>query len=283
MKRFALRLLLVAPLLAAASATAPAAARLARTAPLIGPEKIQRETSVGTANTRPAGHAAEVRRMVRALEDRYHSANTLKAVFLERYSEGGRVVRVESGTVYFSRPGRMRWEYESPEPKLFVADGRTVWFYVPADRTVSRAKMKESEDWRTPLALLTGKTKLSRLCSRIELAEAGERVIAPTDGDVVLRCLPRGTANGSAARGTRPTFTSRHTAALGAAAGSETGDFLEVFLEVNPSTAELSRVVVRGAAGVEMEFRFGNWQRNPPLAESLFHFQAPVGVAIVEE
>ena len=116
MKRFALYLLLFAHLLAAVSTTAPAAARLARTAPLIGPEKIQRETSGGTANTRPAGDAAEVSRIVRALEDRYHSANTLKAVFLERYSEGGRVVRVESGTVYFSRPGRMRWEYESPKP-----------------------------------------------------------------------------------------------------------------------------------------------------------------------
>jgi len=229
------------------------------------------------------GGTGDIKRIVQALEARYQSASTLKAAFLERYSEGGRVVRVESGTAYFSRPGRMRWEYESPEQKLFVADGKTVWFYVPADRTVSRAKTKESEDWRTPLALLTGKAKLSRLCSRIELAEAAAPVAPLADGDVILRCLPRGAANGSRARESHAALTPRQNAASGAPAGSDAADFLEVFLEVNPLTAELSRVVVRETAGVEMEFRFGNWQRNPPLAESLFHFQAPIGVAIVEE
>ena len=118
---------------------------------------------------RVGASTGDVQAVVRALEAHYHSAVSLKAAFLERYSEDGKVVRVESGTAYFSRPGRMRWEYESPETKLFVADGKTAWFYVPADRTVSRARMKESADWRTPLALLTGKAKLSRLCGRIEL------------------------------------------------------------------------------------------------------------------
>ncbi len=56
--------------------------------------------------------------VVQAVETRYHTAKTLKAVFLERYSEGRQQVRVESGTAYFSRPGRMRWEYEEPEKKL---------------------------------------------------------------------------------------------------------------------------------------------------------------------
>ena len=76
--------------------------------------------------------------IARLLEEHYHHAQTLRAVFLERYSEGPREARIESGTVYFRRPGRMRWEYESPEKKLFVADGKTVWFYVPADHTVTR-------------------------------------------------------------------------------------------------------------------------------------------------
>src|ERR1700757_5485405 len=105
----------------------------------------------------------------RALESRYAHAHTLKASFFERYADGKGAVQSESGTVYFSRPGRMRWEYESPEQKLFLVDGTDVWFYVPADRTVSRAKMKESSDWRTPIALLVGKADLSRLCRSIEI------------------------------------------------------------------------------------------------------------------
>jgi len=217
----------------------------------------------------PPSGAGDSASVVRSLESRYHSARTLKAAFLERYTEGGRNARVESGTVYFRRPGRMRWEYESPEEKLFIADGQTVWFYVPADRTVTRARTKESADWRTPLALLTGNAKLSRLCGRIEFAD--ER---PSAADhVLLRCLPRG--NASRARSSGP---------AGAAEPAEESDaFREVLLEVDPARSELLRVLVRQAGGLEIEYRFGNWQRDLPLPEAMFRFQAPPGVAIVDE
>lgn len=214
----------------------------------------------------PAPPGRDAKSIARALEAHYRSAATLKAAFLERYSEGRQSIRIESGTVYFSRPGRMRWEYESPEEKLFVADGKTVWFYVPADRTVTRARMKESADWRTPLALLTGKAKLSHFCARIELA--GERLAAA--GHVVLRCLLRGAS---------PARTSSPTSAPGL--GDES--IHEVLLEVNTARDELVRVLIRQPGGVEIEYRFGNWQENLPLSEGMFHFQAPAGVAIVDE
>src|ERR1700688_357879 len=126
--------------------------------------------------------------VARALEGRYHEAKTLQAIFLERYSDSRQGLQAESGKVYFSRPGRMRWEYESPEQKLFIADGKTVWFFVPSDHTVTRAPMKERADWRTPLVLLTSDAKLTQLCDEIDLVGK-----APdAQGHVILRCLPRG-------------------------------------------------------------------------------------------
>ena len=113
----------------------------------------------------------DVHKTVSAFESRYQHARSLKAVFFEAYRDGKGGVSADSGTVYFSRPGRMRWEYESPETKLFLVDGTNVWFYVPADHTVSRAKLSQSSDWRTPLALLAGKADLAKLCSRIESAQ----------------------------------------------------------------------------------------------------------------
>jgi len=183
--------------------------------------------------------------LVRGIERRYEKARTLKAAFLEIYREGKRDVRAESGTVYFSRPGRMRWEYEAPEEKLFLVDGRQVWFYVPADRTVTRTKVNESSDWQTPFAMLAGKIRLSRFCGRMEPVEA----IAAS----ALRCLPK----------------------------ARDAPFQEVLLEVD-SAYQLARVIVREAGGVETEFRFADWAENPPLPEHLFHFAPPPGVAIVE-
>src|SRR5258708_4059973 len=116
--------------------------------------------------------ARQVNELVARLEATYRSARTLQATFLERYTENGREVRSEAGTAYFRRPGKMRWEYERPDKDLFLVDGKTAWFYVPADHTVTRVPARESADLRTPLALLASEMKISRVCSRVGLPDA---------------------------------------------------------------------------------------------------------------
>jgi outer membrane lipoprotein carrier protein len=197
-----------------------------------------------------SAEAADVNSIVRNVEKHYQNARTLKAVFLHRYSESRNTIRVESGTVYFSQGGKMRWEYESPEEKLFLADGKLVWLYVPADRTATRTKMKDSDEWQTPLALLLGKAKFSRVCGSVELAD----VHATAAENVVLRCRPKSGKSG----------------------------FSQVLIEVDGQNS-LVRVLIQEPGGVETEFRFGKWQENLPLNAALFRFAPPPGVAIVDE
>jgi outer membrane lipoprotein carrier protein len=198
-------------------------------------------------------------------EERYRTAKTLQATFLERYSEGGRVVRSEAGIAYFQRPGKMRWEYERPERDLFLVDGKTAWFYVPADHTVTRVPAKQSGDWRTPLALLAGRMKVSRLCSRVEIAE-GEKALR--EDDMVLRCHVHGQDQDAA-------NTLDQQSVLGV------GKSDAVFFEVARDSGELARLIVRQAGGIEVEFRFENWRFYPALPDAMFHFDPPPGVAIV--
>ena len=206
--------------------------------------------------------------LARLLEEHYRRPRTLQAVFLERYSEGQKQARIESGTVYFKRPGRMRWEYESPEKKIFLADGKTVWFYVPYDHTVTKAPAKESSDWRTPIALLTGKVDLSRLCCRVDLTE--QKGVPATHA--ILRCLPKGEKNESAPPG------SVHPAA----GPSGDADFTEVLLEVDKSSGELARIEILQPGGIVLEYRFGDWRTDIPLPDPMFQFQVPMGVAVVD-
>src|SRR5258708_23769196 len=93
----------------------------------------------------------DVEAIVARLQTRYHSVRTLQAMFLERYRENGRVVRVEAGTAYFRRPGKMRWDYQAPEKNVFLVDGNTAWFYVPADHTATRVPAKERDRKSTRL------------------------------------------------------------------------------------------------------------------------------------
>jgi outer membrane lipoprotein carrier protein len=201
------------------------------------------------------------RATVLALESRYQHARALKAIFFESYTDGNGSISAESGTAYFSRPGRMRWDYESPEKKLFLVDGTNVWFYVPADHTASRAKLSQSSDWRTPLALLAGKANVSQLCRDVQIVDASapnghSAAPVPAAGNTLLRCVPRQSP------------------------ASET--LREVLFEVNPQ-AFLVRVVIREAGNATTEFRFGNWQENIDIPEVEFHFEPPPGVAVVDE
>jgi outer membrane lipoprotein carrier protein len=208
----------------------------------------------------------EAKEIVSLLEARYGAAQTLQATFLESYKENGRLVRMETGTAYFRRPGKMRWDYKSPERNEFVVDGKTAWFYVPEDHTVTRVPVKKSTDWRTPLALLAGGTKISRICDRIGFAE---ELPPEFSTDVMLYCAPRGASK-----------TSEGGNSGRKAASPEAPE--RVYLEVDKRSGELIRVLVNDPGGVGIEFRFANWQVNPQVDDSLFRFQVPPGVAIVD-
>jgi outer membrane lipoprotein carrier protein len=211
--------------------------------------------------------SSEAKLIADKLEARYRGSHTLAATFLERYSENSRVVRSEAGVAYFRRPGKMRWEYESPEKNLFLVDGKTAWFYVPADHTVTRAPARQSTDWRTPLALLAGEMKLSRVCARVESTTAEQ---PDTPGNIVLYCPLRG-------------GESKPNHAAGDAPDSkEAGPDQSVFLEIAPASGELARVLVRENGGVVVEFKFAAWRFDPPVTDSFFRFDVPPGVAIVD-
>jgi outer membrane lipoprotein carrier protein len=188
--------------------------------------------------------------IARAFDTHYRRVQTMAGFFLEKYTSGGAGLVAESGTVYFEKPGRMRWDYDSPETKMFLVDGKEVWYYVPEDHTASRTPIKESDDWRTPLALLAGKVNLERLCGSLTLGDSGSEA-----GNAVLVCRPR--------------------------KADEEG-FREVKLEVN-SRDQLERLDIQEPGDIETEFRFGDWHENVPIAASKFRFEPPAGVAIVDD
>jgi len=208
----------------------------------------------------------EVKAIVSRFESRYRWARTLQTTFLERYIENGQVVRVEAGTAYFRRPGKMRWEYESPEKNLFLVDGKSAWFYVPADHTATRVAAKKSADWRTPLALLVGDMKISHLCAQI-LKAVDEKPENPEDA--MLYCELRG-AESASPKG-----------ASDASPSSKSSDSQAVFFEIDTASGDLVRVLIRDPGGVAIEFQFNDWQMDTHLPDSLFRFSVPKGVAIV--
>ena len=103
----------------------------------------------------------DVRQLAHAVDEHYNQLRSLQADFTEIYRGEG-TEREESGTLWLKKPRKMRWEYRSPKAKLFISDGQSVWFYLPAEKQLRKTDFRKLDDVRSPIAFLLGKTKLEK-------------------------------------------------------------------------------------------------------------------------
>jgi outer membrane lipoprotein carrier protein len=198
--------------------------------------------------------AEDIHQLARAVDDHYNHLRSLQSDFTEIYRGDG-PERVESGTLWLKKPRKMRWEYRSPNEKLFISDGQAVWFYLPAERQLRKTTLKQLDDLRSPLAFLLGKTKLESELQGLSKAVDQSPLGA---GNVLLRGVPKGAGLQSVA-----------------------GQVSEVLLEITPSN-QIVRIVLVEADGATTEFRFAGWKENLELSDSRFEFTPPPGVETVE-
>jgi outer membrane lipoprotein carrier protein len=190
----------------------------------------------------PATGPSPAEAVVRRLEERHRRVADLTARFVQIYRSGilGREV-VERGTVSLKRPGRMLWEYRDPERKTFVSDGRSFYFYVPADRQVI---VRDQAGQRgVAVELLSGQLDiLGRFDVGLEPTPAGGQR---------LRLVPR----------------------------ELDPDVERVYLELDPA-GRIGAIEILDAQGSRSEFRFEAIRENVGLSDSLFHFRIPSGVEV---
>lgn len=190
----------------------------------------------------------DVHALAAKVDRRYDHLHSLEARFTETYTGAG-MSRTESGTLLLKKPGRMRWDYDQPRPKLFLSDGQTAWFYVPGEHQARRTPVKQLDDLRSPLRYLLGKTKLEKELDGLSLAP-DHQPISP--GDVVLRGVPKGMRD----------------------------RVEQTLLEVTPDGL-IVRIVVEELDGSTTEFRFLQQKENVELLDQQFRFIPPPGVEVV--
>ncbi|EEF81338.1 outer membrane lipoprotein chaperone LolA [Methylophaga thiooxydans] len=67
----------------------------------------------------------------------------------------GQVMEQAQGLFVLSRPGKFRWDYETPYPQKIVADGKNIWFY-DVDLEQVTVKSQQEALAETPATLLSG-------------------------------------------------------------------------------------------------------------------------------
>ena len=196
-----------------------------------------------------ANSSLNVHAIAQAVDNRYNHLQTLQAEFIETYRGAG-IERIESGSLWLKKPGKMRWEYRSPKEKLFLSDGKDAWFYLPGDRQVRRSSVKKLDDLRSPLGFLLGKTRLEK---ELDGLSAAPDVAPLTPGNTVLRGVPK-------------TMADRIN---------------EVVLEITPDY-HIARIQFEEADESVTEYRFSEQRENAAIADQRFRFSPPPGVEIVD-
>ncbi len=200
------------------------------------------------ATAAPAA-APDVKAIADAVDRRYNALRSMRAEFTEVYRGSG-LERTESGTLWLKRPGKMRWEYRRPREKLFLADGKHAWFYVPGERQARKAPLKKLDDLRSPLRYLLGKTKLAKEFDDLAVAEDTPPAAR---GNILLRGTPRGMAD-------------RVTSVL---------------LELTPES-RIARLVIEEVDGSTTEFRFADTAENVLVPDDRFRLSLPPDVEVIE-
>jgi outer membrane lipoprotein carrier protein len=181
-----------------------------------------------------------------ALQARYERIKGFTASFTQVY-EGGVLRRkaVESGTVYIQKPGRMRWEYTSPQKKLFVSDGKTMYMHFPEDRQVMTVPMPEHDEATSAVLFLMGRGDVTR--------DFTARWIEGAPDEYALRLEPR--------------------------IRQAEYDWLEV--TADRETLQLRTLTAVDGQGGRSVFTFTNLKENPGLADKLFQFSIPRGTEVI--
>jgi outer membrane lipoprotein carrier protein len=187
-----------------------------------------------------------------ALQRRYATVRDFSADFVQTYRGGvlNRQMR-DTGRVMVRKPGKMRWEYTTPEEKLFVSDGARVYWYIPQDKQVQVRAVPPDDQASTPALFLAGKGDITRDFTPALV----ERPAGYGEGTQALKLVPR----------------------------TPQAEYDWLIIVVDPTTLSIRGLVTGDSQGGTSSFSFTNMKENVGLADKLFTFTPPRGVEVVNE
>jgi len=127
--------------------------------------------------------------LVAKVQKYYDSTKDLRAHFEQQMQSPSRAPSKAAGEVWLKKPGKMRWDYLTPEKKLMVSDGATLWVYEPEDEQAYKQDLKGNA-LPAQVSFLLGEGRLDK-----EFDASVTKVDGVAADDVALKMVPKvGTA-----------------------------------------------------------------------------------------
>ena len=189
-------------------------------------------------------------RTVDAIQARYERVRDFSARFVQtaRPAHIGAAAAepiTSRGRVVVSKPARMRWAYEEPEPSLVVSDGETLWIFDPAFGEAQRLPVGEGFLSGAAVQFLLGEGEMRRDFA-ITLLECAPDAVA-------LELVPR-----------------------------EPASYEKLRVVASPDDGRVGRTEVHDLLGnvTSVVFSEVEFDRDPPAGT--FRFDPPEGVSVID-
>lgn len=185
---------------------------------------------------------------VEELQGRLGAIDSFSAQFVQLTQDNfGNTLQSVEGFMQVAKPGKLIWKTEGIYEQLVVSDGKSIWIY-DADLEQVSIKNMDNRLSETPALLLGGDVSAIDddfiISSEIDESSA-LYILQPKD--------------------TRQLF-----------------DSLEVRFNTTSQEGLLTEMVIRDASGQVTQINFHRVENNPELEDSMFTFEIPEGVDVID-
>jgi outer membrane lipoprotein carrier protein len=101
-------------------------------------------------------------RFIRQLQQHYESTTSFTANFKQSLSSAGGQSRERAGKIYYQKPGRIRWQFDPPQPETIVSDGKTLYDFDPGLNQVTEMPLADAFKGHSAAAFIMGIGNLER-------------------------------------------------------------------------------------------------------------------------
>ncbi len=183
------------------------------------------------------------------LEQFFKQVQSMRADFTQTViSENRRSAEKSQGVLQMQRPGKFRWEYQTPYEQQIIANGKKLWIYdVEMEQVIVKKLDLALGD--TPAVLLSGGANIA---DRFDVKE----ISVDSEGESSLywlQLLPK-----------------QQEASFEKLLLAFAGDNLQI-MELKDAFGQITRLT------------FSNLEQNPAINSSVFSFEPPAGVDVIDE
>lgn len=197
-----------------------------------------------------AAPVKDLNALIDDVDKTFASMKDFQARFIQFSKNSVNQSQQDEGLLYLTRDKKMRVNYQKPEEKYWVSNGKTLYTYIPSNRQVTQDPVKDSMIEQIPIMFLLGRSGLRKEFRQIDLLTVKPLL----EGDQVLRLTPN----------------------------RKSQDIERIDIEVSPRTNLIDRMTILYTDKSSTDFTFFEIEINRNIPASTFEFTPPQGIRVIQ-